>query len=175
MTADKAAKLIADEFHLDVFHDSLDDLKAKAAASASSSAGATSSSSAAASSSYTYATMPDKSKPTPVKSALTVDNPTPATVRLYFLDQDGQSHLKRILAPFQTVTDEAFEGTLMQKVKKEFLLKENYTGSIFYLSDDRTGNRLGWVLVLSRPTLIHAPDAVINSGDVDLLPPSYTD
>jgi len=120
MTADKAAKLIADEFHLDVFHDSLDDLKAKAAASASSSAGATSSSSAAASSSYTYATMPDKSKPTPVKSALTVDNPTPATVRLYFLDQDGQSHLKRILAPFQTVTDEAFEGTLMQKVKKEF-------------------------------------------------------
>lgn len=150
MTSDKLNKLITDEFHVDIFNDALDELKAAhMTATERSLRGG-----------YVYAAMPERSKPTNVRSILTLDNPTGRPVRVYHLDDgspQGQANLKRILQPFQTVTEEAYEGT------------------VFYLSDDKTGDRLGWVQVLSKPTMIHAPDVVMNAGDVDLLPPAYSD
>ena len=104
--------------------------------------------------------------PTGVRSRLTLDNKSTRDVRVYLIDEAGQSQLKQILRPYQTSVIDAVEGQAYQLV------------------DDREGWHLGWIRQLAVATLVSVPDqrtpaeqagaagAGMGRG-VDEAPPSY--
>jgi hypothetical protein len=146
MNEEKAAKLIPDEFHRDLFIDALADLRQRrpAAPTAATAAAATLSPQVQVQV-LTAATaprhlMPARSVPTGARARLTLDNKSTRDVRVYLLDAAGQPQLKRILRPYEAATEDAIEG------------------QVFHLVDDREGWHLGWVRQLAVPILVSVPD-----------------
>jgi hypothetical protein len=129
------------------------------------------------------AAMPLRSSVRPVRSQLTVDNPTEHDVRVYQLDENGQAHLKRIIAPYLTVTDDTYEGLRPPLAPARAVGAGSdrsgaSPGTVFFLADDKTGARLGWVQVLAHPTLIRAPVQALDGGNGQVpqeLLPAYSE
>ena len=81
-----------------------------------------------------------------MRSRLTLDNKSTRDVRVYLIDEAGQSQLKQILRPYQTSVIDAVEGQAYQLV------------------DDREGWHLGWIRQLAVATLVSVPDQRTPAG-----------